>query len=93
MPEFIGKPIEVEVAQPGSEPAWLVMDGHRLKVDEVLCSWQDYGFGGAHPAARTWRTRRHRNYYRVRCEDGHTYDIYLDRGSHRRQWHLYRRVD
>ncbi len=64
-----------------------------MRVVEVVQAWQDYGFGATHPAARNWRTRRHRNYYLVRAEDGRLYELYLDRGAKRRQWYLYRRLE
>jgi len=93
MSRFIGKPARVECSSRGTTPTTLAWNDTTVNVAEVVAEWQDFGFGGAHPAARTWRTRRHRNYYRVRCDDGHTYDVYLDRGGERRQWHVYRQVD
>ncbi|OPZ63621.1 MAG: hypothetical protein BWY85_01607 [Firmicutes bacterium ADurb.Bin506] len=94
MAEFLSRPISVQLSADGSrEPAEFTADGETYRVVEIQSMWQDYGFGGTHPAARTWRTRRHRNYYRLRCDDGHTYEIYLDRASKRREWYLYRRID
>lgn len=92
IPEFIGQPVEVFFAAKPGPPRAFTWEGRTLAVVEVLEHWQDYGFGSTHPAARNWRTRRHRNYYRLRAEDGHIYDLYLDRGAKRPRWYLYRRV-
>lgn len=93
VPYFIGKPAKVECSPGGTAPTALAWNDTTVQVVEILSEWQDFGFGGTHPSARTWRTRRHRNYYRVLCDNGHTYEIYLDRGSERRRWHVYRQVD
>lgn len=93
MPRFIGRPARVECSAGGTTPTAFSWDETVIRVVEILAEWQDFGFGGAHPSARTWRTRRHRNYYRVLCHDGHTYELYLDRGSGQREWHVYRQVD
>ncbi len=94
MAQFISRSILVEPSpNGGGEPAAFTVDGETYRVLEIQSAWQDWGFGGTHPAARTWRTRRHRNYYRVLCDDGHAYEVYLDRSSGRREWYVYRRVD
>lgn len=93
MSEFIGEPVEVRVGPGPGAPASFTWQGRSLGVVEVVEAWQDYGFGATHPAARNWRTRRHRNCYRVRAEDGHLYELYLDRGSGQRRWYLYRRLE
>ncbi|HBK59607.1 MAG TPA: hypothetical protein DDZ84_02285 [Firmicutes bacterium] len=93
MPRFIGKPAEVECSAGSTTPTAFAWNDTEMQVVKIVAEWQDFGFGGAHPIARTWRTRRHRNYYRILCSDGHTYEIYLDRGSGRREWHVYRQVD
>lgn len=89
-PWFIGEAVAVEQAEGSAAPAAFTWRGATLRVVEVVGAWQDYGFGATHPAARNWRTRRHRNYYRVRAEDGRLYELYLDRGAKRRGWYLYR---
>jgi len=37
---------------------------------------------------KTWLTRRHRNVYRVLCDDDRIYELYLDRSGSLRRWHL-----
>lgn len=94
MPEFIGRPVEVVTSgQVGGAPAAFVLDGSTLQVAAVIAAWQDYGFGAIPKEARNWRTRRHRSCFRVRASDGHTYELYLDRGEKCPRWHLYRRLD
>lgn len=90
MPEFISEPIEVQAGDNLTAPASFVWQGRNFRVLAVVESWQDHGFGATHPVARNWRTRRHRNYYRVRAEDGRLYELYLDRGAGQRRWYLYR---
>ncbi len=91
-PEFIGEPVEVLHAEGVATPTAFIWRGTALRVVEVIEAWQDYGFGATHPAARNWRTRRHRNWYRVRAEDGCLYELYLDRGARQPRWYLYRRL-
>jgi hypothetical protein len=91
MPEFISEP--VEVVGEGATPQAFVWRGETKRVVAVEEEWQDYGFGATHPAARSWRTRRHRNCFRILASDGHRYELYLDRGSGERRWYLYRRLD
>ncbi|MGE5507904.1 MAG: DUF6504 family protein [Chitinophagales bacterium] len=94
MPEFIGRAVEVVTSgEPGGAPQAFFLDGRKVTVAQVLAAWQDYGFGATPPNARNWRTRRHRNCFRVSGDDGHTYELYLDRGAKTPRWHLYRRVD
>ncbi|MGE5552379.1 MAG: DUF6504 family protein [Betaproteobacteria bacterium] len=93
MGEFISQPVDVQMTGDPGVPVSFAWRGLTLRVVEVLEQWQDWGFGATHPAARNWRTRRHRNYYRVRAEDGHVYELYLDRGAKERRWYLYRRLE
>ena len=93
MAQFIGRPATVECSTEGADPVGFSWNGGSVQVVEILAAWHDYGFGGTYPSARTWRTRRHRNYFRMLCDDGHTYEIYLDRASGRRDWQVYRRLD
>ncbi|MCR4425376.1 MAG: DUF6504 family protein [Firmicutes bacterium] len=93
MSEFVGKPVKVSTDAEGARPLAFVCEGRIVAVREVLSEWQDWGFGGTHPAARSWRTRRHRNYFRLLGEDGKVYEIYLDRGGRARKWYLYRVLD
>lgn len=75
-------------------PVAFTWKGQEHEVAEILHQWFDWGFGAGTPR-RTWRTRRHRTYYRVRSSDGHTYELYADRGtgSQRPTWYLYQRLD
>lgn len=93
MPQFVSEPVVVELSGVPAVPESFTWRGTTLKVSEVLAEWQDWGFGATHPAARNWKTRRHRNYYRVRAVDGKLYELYLDRGSGRRRWYLYQVLD
>ena len=92
---LISAPIEVEMrATAGAmkEPAAFVWDGRRYEIACILKFWFDTGFG-AQQRGKAWYTRRHRNCYRVLADDGQVYELYLDRGGSRLEWHLYRRID
>lgn len=94
MPEFISQPIEVLFKEKPGPPVAFVWQGQTIEIVQILEQWQDWHHGATHPIARSWRTRRHRNYYRVKAGDGHVYEIYLDRSRlNRLQWYLYRRID
>jgi len=87
---LISERIQVETTETAvglREPAAFVWRGTRYEVAALLSAWVDTGFG-AGERTRTWWRRRHRNYYRVRASDGKAYELYLDRGSGRRDWYL-----
>ncbi len=86
VPRFIGEPAQGEFSSAGTTPAAFAWNDTSVRGVDILSEWQDFGFRGTRPSARTWRTRRHRNYYRVPCDYGHMCDTYLDRGSGRREW-------
>jgi hypothetical protein len=77
---FIDEPIEVALHGDVREPESFVWRGARHEVRELVHAWSDWGFSeGA--GQRNWRTRRHRNYFRVRTTEGRVFEIYLDRGA------------
>lgn len=89
MTRFIDERIEVETEGAIRQPKAFVWRGQHVPVTEIIHAWSDWGFS---PAAtqRNWRTRRHRNYYRLRAKDGRVFEIYLDRGTKpgRESWYL-----
>lgn len=95
---FIGATVEVEMAGEGVLlPTLIHWEGREYRVAEVLTRWFDFGFGPeARPNPRWWQ-RRHRNYYRVRTEDDHVFELYFDRGVNRkhperRKWVLFKSI-
>jgi hypothetical protein len=74
-------------------PVEFIWRGEVKRISEIVISWQDWGFpGGSHK--KSWRQRRHRNYYQVLGEDKCLYEIYLDRGTDGEpKWFLYRIID
>jgi hypothetical protein len=91
---FIDDRIEVELEGTIRQPRAIVWRGARIKVADILHVWSDWGFSVA-ATQRNWRTRRHRNYYRIRTEDGRLFEIYLDRGTKpgREAWFLFQELD
>ena len=94
MPQFIGEKIDVETGGVVKQPVSLVWRGHEYRVAEILASWFDWGFSSA-VTQRDWRTRRHRNYFRLQTDSGERFEIYLDRAPARAEgeWYLYQVMD
>jgi hypothetical protein len=92
-PKFIGESIEVTTEGDVKEPASFVWRGRTYEVTEVIAAWLDWGFA-AGSVQRNWRTRRHRNYFRVHVSSGETFEIYVDRGpaGERSEWFLYQQL-
>ena len=90
MPRFIGEKITVETAGEVKQPVSLHWRGKNYTVAEVIASWFDWGFSQA-TTQKDWRTRRHRNYFRLRVASGEIFEIYLDRPPARAdgEWFLY----
>jgi len=97
MPErFFGKEIKVTTGEGVKEPLSFTLDGREYTVKEVVDFWPDYGFS-AGETSKTWRTRHHRNYYRVKTTGDEIYEMYYDRGTNLkhpefRRWFLTRRL-
>ena len=93
-PQFISEHISVTTDGEIKQPVAFRWKGNEYRVVEVILAWFDWGFPpGA--AQRDWRTRRHRNYYRVRTGNGEIFEIYMDRAapSGDAQWYLYQRLE
>lgn len=92
MDRFIDEAIVVEVSGDLPRPVSFRWRGEDYAIEEVLQQWSDWHFGaGSHK--RTWRNRRHRNYYRVRTLRG-LYELYFDRGvpEPEGRWILYQEL-
>jgi hypothetical protein len=98
MPErFFGKEIQVMTGDGVKEPVSFSIDGKEYTVKEVTDYWPDWGFSHSE-TNKNWRTRHHRNYFRVKTTDGETYEMYYDRGTNLkhpefRKWYLTRRLE
>ncbi len=94
MSRFIAEKISVETAGEVKQPASLTWRGKEYTVAEVIASWFDWGFSAA-TKQKNWRTRRHRNYFRLQMSSGEVFEIYLDRppASAEGEWVLYQILD
>lgn len=92
MPRFYSEPIEVVFRTHPGPPTAFIWRGEEHRIAAVEAMWQDHGVGTVNPKYASWRLRRHRNYYRVRTDDGRTFEFYLDRSGGRRRWVLYREL-
>jgi hypothetical protein len=97
MPErFFGREIKVVTGEGVKAPVSFTLEGQEYPVAEVLEFWPDSGFG-AGETSKTWRTRHHRSYYRVKTTGGEIYEMYYDRGTNLkhpefRKWYLTQRL-
>jgi len=93
MPErYFARQIEVTTGGEVKVPVSFKLDGREYAVTEVVEFWPDSGFGSGE-THKTWRTRHHRSYYRVKADDGNVYEMYFDRGTNLRhpeyrKWYL-----
>ena len=98
MPErYFGKEIKVVTGEGVKAPLSFNLEGREYPVKEVLEFWPDSGFGPGE-TSKTWRTRHHRSYYRVKTTDGAIYEMYYDRGTNLkhpefRKWYLTQRLE
>jgi len=88
---FIGEKIEVKTSTEEPTPLSFLWRGKEYRISRIVRQWHDHGFSQAAPT-RNWRTRRHRNNYVVEVDTGERFEIYLDRGSGRRDWYVYRKI-
>lgn len=91
---FIDEKVAVTCGGEVKSPKSFVWRDRTYTITELLHTWPDWGFAkGA--KQRNWRSRRHRNYYRVRTDSGEVFELYLDRGVKlgREVWYLYQRLD
>lgn len=92
MSEFIGRQIQVQTEGPVKKPVAFCLDDREYEIEAIEKEWQDWGFGKT-DRQRNWRTRHHRNYYRVRTTEGDLFEIYCDRPKPTRiRWYVYKRL-
>lgn len=92
MDEFIGRQIQVRCEGLVKKPVAFRLDDREYEIEAIMEEWQDWGFGKA-DRLRTWRTRHHRNYYRVRTTDNQLFDIYCDRSKRTHvTWYAHKRL-
>ena len=73
-------------------PVSFVWREREFRIVEIIKTWQDWGFPPGSPRRKTWRLRRHRNYFQVRTEEERVFELYLDRKGPHLEWVLYREV-
>jgi hypothetical protein len=88
--QFLSQEITVKTGHRPGIPVAFLWRGKEYHIQEIWGEWPDYGFGSTQTGR--WWQRRHRTYFRVVTEEKEVFDIYIDRGSKRKQWYLYRRV-
>lgn len=92
MDEFIGRQIQVRCEGFVKKPVAFCLGDHEHAIETIEEEWQDWGFGRT-DRQRNWRTRHHRNYYRVRTAEGELFEIYCDRPKPTRiRWYAHKRL-
>jgi hypothetical protein len=96
-PQFFGREIEVTVSGEVKAPVSFRLDEREYVISEIIEAWQDHGFGRDLSRRHRWWQRHHRNYYRVKANQGEIFEIYYDRGTNlehpeRKKWFLYRQL-
>ena len=92
MGEFYCEEIEVESEGVPRRPVAFKWRGGLHQIDEIIDSWQDWGFGPTAPSTKEFRFRRHRNRYQVRTTSGEVFEIYLDRSPPKPVWILLKKL-
>ncbi len=92
MAEIYSEKIEVECEGEPLRPVSFTWRGEMFLIKKIVRMWQDWGFAGGAPRKRTWRLRRHRNYFDVETESGRIFEIYLDRKGPELEWIIYREL-
>jgi len=106
MPKFFSEKIEVTIDKNRRVPVSFVWNKKEYRINEVIASWQDWGFPKGSPKAKNWRLRHHRNYFRIQTTKDEVFEIYFDRKSRKAdnppqadtarreegEWYLYQKI-
>jgi hypothetical protein len=91
---FIGKKMNQVYIDSDKQIISFKAGSHLFKVKKILRQWQDYDYSPLAPR-RDWRSRHHRNYYRILTESGQCFELYCDRGTRlesSKEWILVREI-
>jgi hypothetical protein len=93
-PRFISEPIQVEATGTIRQPQSFTWRGEQYRITEIILAWMDWGFPSG-SSQKDWRSRRHRNYFRVRTESGEVFELYNERAAAgpTNAWYLYQQLD
>jgi hypothetical protein len=96
-PQFFSKEIEVTLGGEFRAPLSFRLGTEEYVISDILETWSDYGFGLSPLRRGRWWQRRHRNYYRVKTNQGEVFEIYYDRGTslehpEQKKWFLSRQL-
>lgn len=90
---FLCEKIEVEFDVRKGEPVSFIWRNQKFVIKKVLASWQDFGFSSGAPKKKTWRLRKHRNYYKIETDTDEIFEIYLDRTGSKREWIISKKIN
>jgi len=92
--KFISRAIEVIRDEKTNDPVSFIWNDREYKITAIIAAWPDWGFSAGAPKRKSWRMRRHRNFYRVETAAGEVFELYHDRGLKLEggQWILHSRI-
>ncbi len=86
--KFLSEEIDMIETSDGGEPVCFRWKNSDHRIVKIVRHWQDWGHSeGTHK--KSWKNRRHRNYFEIRTDRKLHGLIYFDRGvkpSSPRQW-------
>lgn len=80
MEKFIGNMLKGVEVEEGGVPKAFHWDGKEYCIEKIIKKWHNFDYSPLSPK-KNWRSRRHRNYYRVITETGEYFEMYCDRGT------------
>ncbi|KPJ63408.1 MAG: hypothetical protein AMS15_00550 [Planctomycetes bacterium DG_23] len=90
--EFFCEKLKVSWQGAPQEGETFTWRGKEYEIRTVLTSWREWRTP-ATVAHKSWRTRRHRNFYHIRTHSGETFEIFLDRTNKAKpEWFLRKRL-
>lgn len=78
--KFISQEIAVARNESSGDPISFEWSDRKYIISEIIAAWPDWGFSAGAPKRKSWRMRRHRNFYRVETDNGDVFELYHDRG-------------
>ncbi len=93
--KFISEEIEMLETSEVGEPVRFIYRNEAHVVTDIIKDWQDWGHA-AGTFKKSWKNRRHRNYFEIRTDCGLHLLVYFDRGvkpSSPRKWVVLEQYD
>jgi hypothetical protein len=87
MGQFIGDEIDVHFDKKPGPPSSFTWRELQYEIVDIESAYRKLDFG------KSWRQRRHRDYYIVKTSTDETFRIYFHRGPGKKYWVLYDKLE